>query len=181
MKIRVLLFLCYLFVLTSCRPARVSTPTPDPTSPIIVTVLPSSTPATTSQNVQPASPQQQEPYKFKTSDPGFATIEGLLLVIDPMLALPDANDAIFLVPLNSEEGVVTIPEFVVGEVPQADVDERTGDFRFTNIKPGKYAVVVLTTGGSQIPVRFDGSGSLAIFTIEESDIDTTVKLDNLRL
>jgi hypothetical protein len=101
--------------------------------------------------------------------------------MDPLLALPDANDAIFLVPLDSNEGVVTIPQFVVGEVPQADVDERTGDFRFTNIKPGRYVVVVLTTGGTQIPVHFDGSGSLAIIKIEEPDIDTTIKLDNLRL
>jgi len=181
MKIRFLIFLCGMLVLTSCRPASVSTPTPSPTPPVILTILPSSTPAQNSQSAQPANIPLQEPYPFKESDPGFATIDGYLLVIDPNLALPDANDAIFLVPLNSEEGIVTIPEFVVGEVPQAEVDERTGDFRFTNIKPGKYAVVILTTGSSQIPARFYKSGSLAIFTIEESDIDTTVKLDDIRL
>jgi hypothetical protein len=186
MKIRLLLFLSCVFILTACRSTSSYTPTPIPTSPIMVTVLPSSTPVIDSPNMPPANTlpaniQQQEPYNFKTSDPGFVTVEGLLLVIDPNLALPDANDAIFLVPLDSKEGIVTIPEFVVGEVPQADVDERTGDFRFTNIEPGRYAVVVLTTGGSQIPARFFESGSLAIFNIEESDIDTTIKLDHLQL
>jgi hypothetical protein len=181
MKIRFLFFLGCLIVLTACRPASVTTSTPAPTPPIIINVLPSSTPVPNGPNAQPASIQQQEPYHFKSSNPGFVTVEGLLLVIDPNLALPDANDAIFLVPLNSKEGIVTIPEFVIGEVPQADVDERTGDFRFTNIVPGRYAVVVLTTGGSQIPARFFESGSLAIFNIEESDIDTTIKLDHLQL
>jgi hypothetical protein len=181
MKMRFALLFCCLFVLTGCRPANVSSPTPNPIPSKVPTPIPSSTPSANSPNAQPANQLQEEPYKFKTSDPGFATLEGLLLVMDPLLALPDANDAIFLVPLDSNEGVVTIPQFVVGEVPQADVDERTGDFRFTNIKPGRYVVVVLTTGGTQIPVHFDGSGSLAIIKIEEPDIDTTIKLDNLRL
>jgi hypothetical protein len=119
-----------------------------------------------------------EPYNFRVSDPGFVTLKGYLLVFDPSTTLPDPNDAIFLVPLpGGDESVITIPPFKVGEVPQADVDERTGDFVFTNIQPGRFAIVVLTMGQAQMPARFIDSKSLAILNISEADIDRTIELD----
>jgi len=122
-----------------------------------------------------------EPYIFKVSDPGMITIHGLLLVLDPTVMLPDPNDAIFLVPISGDEGVTTIPNFRVGEVPQADVDERTGEFVFVNIQPGKYAIVVLTKANAQIPARFYESGNLTIFSIDESHRDKTFELEYLQL
>ena len=121
-----------------------------------------------------------EPYVFRVSDPGFVTLNGYLLVFDPSTTLPDPNDAIFLVPLSGgDDSVIAIPPFTVGEVPQADVDERTGDFVFTNIQPGQYAIVVLTMGQAQVPARFIDSGSFAIINISETDIDHTIKLEYL--
>ena len=147
------------------------------------TTTPAMTPMD-SNIVQEATPvsntAELEPYVFRVSDPGFVTLKGYLLVFDPATTLPDPNDAIFLVPLSGgDDGVVTIPPFTVGEVPQADVDERTGDFVFTNIQPGRYAIVVLTMGQAQLSARFVDSGSFAILNVTEADIDHTIKLENI--
>ena len=131
---------------------------------------------------QPGPAPTLEHYVFKTSEPGTVSIHGLLNVMDPMMMLPDPNDAIFLVPLELEgAGPATIPNFVVGEVPQADVDERNGEFMFTNIQPGRYAVIVLTISGSQIPARTFFDGNLAIITVEDSDRGDTIELGDLSL
>jgi len=123
-----------------------------------------------------------EPYIFMTSEPRSAIIHGELVVMDPTMMLPDQNNAIFLVPLaGNAEGVKSIPTFSIGEVPQAEVDERTGEYTFTNIQPGQYAIVVLTTFEAQIPARFYKDGSYAIITVSESDRDQTIELDYIRL
>ena len=123
-----------------------------------------------------------EPYDFDTSRSGFVTLHGLLVVRDPTSILPGPDDAIFLVPMDAEgEGVTGIPQFTVGEVPQADVDERTGEFVFVDIQPGKYAVVVVTQGGSQIPTRLMEDGSFSIFTFTEEQQDQVVELGSLSL
>lgn len=128
----------------------------------------------------PGSPEygvaQLEPYVFKTSSPGTATLHGILLVTDPMLSRPQDEDAIYLVPLVGED-VMTIPPFKVGEVPQAEVNEVTGEFTFTDIQPGRYAVVVLTVGDAQIPARFYEKNSFAIINIEDSDLGQTIELE----
>ena len=114
--------------------------------------------------------QTEEAYVFKTSQPGYFTIMGRLTVIDPMLMFPDLDDGLYLVSMDGQEGdLSTIPQFEKGTVPQAEVDETTGDFTFTNIEPGQYAVVVLTMNGEQVPARFYESESLAILTLEEGD------------
>jgi hypothetical protein len=125
-------------------------------------------------NVSPT----MEPYVFKTSQPGKATVHGVLIVMDPMTLIPAPDDAIYLVPLP-EAGITTIPQFEEGTVPQADVDERTGEFVFTDIGPGQYAVVVRTKGGSQIPARDYDTHAYSIFTIDASLMDTVIELGNL--
>lgn len=122
-----------------------------------------------------------EPFVFQTSEPGTITIHGLLIVLNPMSIIPAHDDAIYLVPLPTDQPVSGIPQFEIGTVPQAEVDERTGEFSFTNIQPGQYAVVVITAGGAQIPVRYREDASYAIFTLEASQADTTVELDQLTL
>lgn len=122
----------------------------------------------------------REPYQFKTSEPGTVSVHGTLAVLDPMSLVPAPDDAVFLVPI-ADVGISTIPEFTVGSVPQAEVDESTGEFMFTNLQPGQYAVVVITKGGAQIPTRFYESGNFAIFTLDSSQIDTTVELELLSL
>lgn len=125
--------------------------------------------------------QTKTPYIFKTSNPGFFTIKGRLTVMDPMLMFPDLDDGIFLVPMDNQvESLTTVPQFVKGNVPQAEVDETTGDFVFTDINPGQYAVVVLTMNGQQVPARILESESLAILTLEEGD-ETIIDLNYLML
>jgi len=49
---------------------------------------------------QPGISSPNSPYVFKTSEPNTATLHGVLLVMDPMLALPDSKDGLFLVPIT---------------------------------------------------------------------------------
>ena len=126
--------------------------------------------------------QAPESNIFKTSQPGTASIHGFLIVTNPIGMLPDPNDAIFLVPLESGGAdPATIPSFVLGEVPQAEVNESNGEFTFKDIKPGRYAVIVLTLGGSQIPARTYKGRNLVIVKVEESDRGNTIELGDLSL
>jgi len=166
------LILCILssLMFTSCKPALKVTEETDKIDPPVQVTMQS--------NPIPT----MEPYVFKTSEPGMVTIHGWLLVMDPTVMLPDPNDGIFLVPLsNTGEGISTIPSFDVGDVPQADVDERTGEFVFINVQPGQYGVVVLTMGDAQVPARVHKDGSLAIIQVKESDQDNTIELEYLQL
>lgn len=122
-----------------------------------------------------------EPYVFKTSEPDTITIHGRLIVLDPMSILPNPDDALYLVPMDPAAGITTIPQFEVGTVPQAEVDERTGEFVFTNIQPGTWAVVVMTKGGAQFPARNYQTKDYVILTIEESQRDSLIELGDLSL
>lgn len=135
------------------------------------------------QPVEPANNDTGfEPYEFAQSDPGYITLHGLLVVRDPTSMLPAPDDAVYLVPVGGEgQGVTGIPQFTPGEVPQADVDERTGEFVFVNIEPGKYAIVAITMGGAQIPTRSMDDGNYAIITFLEDEIDQVVELGSLSL
>ena len=136
-------------------------------------------------------PQPEEPvnndtgfdaYEFDQSDSGYITLHGLLVVRDPTSMLPAPDDAVYLVPVGGEgQGVSSIPQFTPGEVPQAEVDERTGEFVFINIEPGKYAIVAVTVGGAQIPTRKMDDGNYAIITFVEDEIDQVVELGSLSL
>jgi len=129
----------------------------------------------------PSNPTM-EPYEFAESDTGYITLHGLIVVRDPLSMLPAPDDAVYLVPVGAEgQGVSGIPQFTVGEVPQADVDERTGEFVFVNIEPGKYAIVVVTKGGAQIPTRSMEDGSYSIITFTAAEIDQFVELGSLSL
>jgi hypothetical protein len=159
-----------IFLVTACQKTEAS-PTPYiGITDIQVTNLPKSLPPTL------------EPYTFRTSQPGTATLHGNLVVLDPS-TLPDQNDAIFLVPIDqSNVGVLTIPQFTKGEVPQAEVDERSGEFMFTDIKVGRYVVVVLTSGGAQIPARtMDGSRSLVVVNVDETFLDKITEIGKMSL
>ena len=132
-------------------------------------------------NLQVLSNTPTQPYTFKASDSDFITVHGILVVLDPMSMIPAHDDGVYLVPMPDDQSTTGIPQFEVGTVPQADVDETRGEFVFTNIKPGQYAVVVLTPGGSQIPIRYSDSGSYAIITLDSSQINTTVDIGRLTL
>lgn len=56
------------------------------------------------------------------------TLSGRLIVSDPDFYMPAADDAIYLVPITSDQTVISIPTITLGTDLQADVDERTGEF-----------------------------------------------------
>ena len=132
-------------------------------------------------NVQIATITPTPPYAFVKSDPGYTTLHGMMVVLDPISMVPAQDDGIYLVPMSADQPISGIPQFEIGKVPQAEVDEISGEFTFTNIEPGQYAVVVLTEGGSQIPVRYSESGNYAIITVDASQKDTTVDMGYLTL
>jgi len=119
-----------------------------------------------------------EPFIFPTSNPNSASVTGRLIVLN-LSMLPANDDAIFLVPLNPINEINTIPIFQIGEVPRATVDERTGDFVFQNIQIGKYALVVLTQNGAQIPASYQENSSYVIFDINETDLGKIYNLDEI--
>lgn len=129
-------------------------------------------------NLSPAATPTRTPYAFGTSEPGTVTIHGELLAMDPD-NLPDPDDAIFLVPLPDSQ-VTMIPHFEADEVPQAEVNEVTGEFVFTDIEPGLYAIVVLTISNAQIPARTEDS-SFVILRVEEKNRDETIELGYIRI
>ncbi len=135
----------------------------------------------TISNVQVQISTPTQPYAFKTSDPGTITIHGTLVVLDPTSMMPSPDNGIYLVPMPTDQANTSIPQFEVGTVPQAEVDEISGEFSFTNIQPGQYAVVVMTPSGSQIPVRYQENQSYAIINLDASQKDTTVDLGHLTL
>jgi len=169
-SIRFVLMTFGISLLAACQAEATSIVSPD----IVLQEQPTNSPVPVSTPV--------ESYVFSTSQDGFITLHGMLVVRDPLTILPGPDDAIFLVPMDSEgEGVTGIPQFTVGEVPQADVDERTGEFVFIDVSPGKYAVVVLTKGESQIPTRNMDDGTYSIFTFTVEQQDQTIELGNLSL
>jgi hypothetical protein len=113
----------------------------------------------------------------KTPEPGTISARGMLIVMNPFSAIPDADDAIYLVPLASvDQNISAIPPIGTEGTIQAEVDEGTGEFLFNGIEPGQYVVLVREKTGVELPPRIIGSESMAIFTFSETDRDQTVDL-----
>ena len=167
---KLLTLLLILFFFTACQQTKVS---PTPNIGIIDIQV---------TNVSRSLPTTMEPYKFRTSQPGTATLHGNLVVLDPT-TLPAQNDAIYLVPIDQDNpGVLAIPQFTEGEVPQADVNEPTGEFMFTDIKPGRYVVVIVTIGGAQIPARaMNESRNLVVVNVDETFLDKITEIGTMSL
>ena len=165
--LRYTLFLLFLFLVIGCKSNEQNAQIGD-TEIKEVTIAPTSV--------------QKTPFVFSTSEPGTVTIHSQLLVIDPMIIAPDPKtpDPIFLVPLPDQNtSVMTIPSFEIGKVPQAEVNEATGEFVFTNIKPGRYIVMVLLISGQQVPASYYDTRNIAVVTIDSNGIDQMIELNAL--
>jgi hypothetical protein len=106
------------------------------------------------------------------------TLHGMMLVKDPINAMPAEDNAIYLVPLPSDQMVISVPSIPSDNAIQARVDNKTGEFVFSKISPGKYVIIVLTIYGGQIPAKME-NGSMAVINVQESDLNKTVELNNL--
>jgi len=131
---------------------------------------------------QPQLHETMSPFIFKTSEPEMVTITGELIVLDPSVMLPDPNDGIFLVRINQDSGNITSIPLIDHKIDyRAEVDERNGEFVFTNIQPGLYAVVILTTNGFEVPAHFYQDNGIAFVDLKESDRDQVINLDYLSI
>jgi hypothetical protein len=121
-----------------------------------------------------------ESYAFRTSIPDTATLHGKLLVMDPDNAMPASNDAIYLVPLSADQQVIMVESIPFDKALQADVDERTGEFVFTDVQPGKYIIMIVTIYDGQMLVR-TLDGNFAVIDVNDLDLGQTIELDSLKV
>jgi hypothetical protein len=110
------------------------------------------------------------------------TVTGEFVLLDPLGVSPAMEDFLYLVPLEFQEGAPgVIPQFEVGKVPQAEVDEITFKFVFRNIEPGQYAVVMLSKDGAQLPTKKYRGEGYSIITISEEDRGKSIDIGILSL
>ncbi len=122
-----------------------------------------------------------EPYPFKTSIPNTVTIHGKLVIFQPEIARP-VEDGLFLVAISKEDAYdLSVPFFDAESTPQAEFDERTGEFYFTNIEPGFYMLAVLTTGTAQVPVLQLDNDIKIIIEVTNKDRNQVIELGYVRL
>lgn len=129
--------------------------------------------------IQVIAPTQK--YIFKTSTPGFTTITGSLVVLDPTKTLPAPDDAIYLVEIDQSQGGAFMPQIEKGKSLQAEVYEVTGEFTFINVKQGTYIVMVRTMAGSDITIHFFRKSDLATVTVKDTDKDKVIAIGELSL
>lgn len=171
MRKSLLISLLLVLVLTACQARAVETEQASKTEQSAGTAMAGVT-------EQAGSYPTPEPFPFPTSERGSISVHGTLLATNPFMMTPDPEDPVFLVPLSGDgESMASIPPFSIGEVPRATVDIRNGEFVFTNIQPGQYAIVVLLTTGSQVPAKYVEGGNLAIINLSESDLDQVVEVE----
>jgi hypothetical protein len=131
--------------------------------------------------VKVTAPTFPSPYRFKTSNPGMATVAGTLVVINPLTTAPAPNDSIYLVTVDQSQGGLVMPEIETGNSIQADVNEQTGDFVFINVKPGSYIIMVKTLAGAEMPVHKMHENTLGVVTVTDADKDKIVPAGILSL
>jgi hypothetical protein len=114
------------------------------------------------------------------SQNNLTTLHGMLLVTDPDNAMPAADNAIYLVPLSTDQMVITVPSIPYDTAIQAQVKNETGEFTIKNVQAGKYIIMVLTIYKGEIPARTE-AGSLAVIDVTESDLGKTIELNYLQV
>jgi hypothetical protein len=153
---------------------RTSTPTPTLTPSATVTPIPSETPTRTlvpSDTPSPTAttdPNLTPTQALRTSKPGYATITGRLVIVNPHTLLPADEDPLFLVVPDMTKPDYAIPPFKIGEVPRAEVDETDGRFVFTDVEPGTYLIAVMAKNGTIFRARIFSKDDLAIVKVTQS-------------
>ena len=167
--------LMLITVLVSCqKEVKPDSPLPSPGKEVQIATI-----SVVTSPIKPSNKSTPIPtFQFATSQPNFATIHGKIEVLNPTTAAPKP-DGIYLVPVHADG--MTIPQVIPGEMPQAEVNEVTGEFVFTNVKPGAYALTVITIIDVQLSVRSAENNHPVILTIGESHIDQTVELGTVQV
>ncbi len=125
------------------------------------------------------APPTREPFVFPESDPGYATVKGVLLLIDPVNAALTESDSVYLLPVPAGEGIV-YPEFDETTAIRATCDSVAGDFRFLNVPVGTHAMVAFTISGRISVSGFAGGGAVLIL-VTDDDLGTTIDLGQVRV
>ncbi len=117
---------------------------------------------------------------FRQSNPGKATIHGILFLTNFMMVSPK-KEGVYLVRLDQARNIVTVPEFKAEDAIQAEVDETIGEFSFSNVDPGLYAVVIIATTGQQVPARKWKKSDYVLVNVTAADLNTTIELDTIQV
>lgn len=112
--------------------------------------------------------------------PGFATICGILMLMNPAFVAPQ-EDGLYLVPIDTSAGATLIVPVVDRTSYRAAVDEVTGQFCFKDVPQGVYVMIAVTDSGSEIPVRSFETGQLMIVTITQADLNKVIDLGITKL
>lgn len=112
--------------------------------------------------------------------PGFATICGILILMNPALIAPQ-EDGLYLVPINTESGAALIVPTVDETSYRAIVDEVTGHFCFKDIPQGIYVLLAVTDNGSEISVRNFETGQAVIITVTQENLNKVTDIGATRL
>ena len=104
-------------------------------------------------------------------------LKGQLFVKDPDVAFPKADNAIYLVPLASDQTVMAVPTIDPKTAIQAKVDNKTGKFVFSNVTPGKYLMMIITINNDQMPVS-TVDGNMAVIDVTAAQLGKTIDLKN---
>jgi hypothetical protein len=94
------------------------------------------------------------------------------------------EDGLYLVPINTdvEGGVALVVPAVNPETAlQASVDEVTGQFYFSDVSAGVYALVAVTDTDQQLSIRRLDTGEAVIVTLTGEDLGKVIDLGTLRL
>lgn len=131
---------------------------------------------------QATLPSQTPPaYVFPTSRPGFGTLHGQLVLVNPVNVAPE-HDGIYLVPIEqSVTDESTVNAVVLDSVPRAFVDETSGEFVVPNVPPGHYLVMVVAQSNTRLLARQMDSSQLAIAIVNESDVNKKVEMGFVRV
>lgn len=105
-----------------------------------------------------------------------ATIYGQLMLLDPTVIAPQ-EDGLYLVPVDADsDQMMVVPMVVEGEALQAQVDETTGNFVFTNVDVGHYILVAIIETGQERTVHRLGTNEAILPVVDEEDLGKAIDL-----
>ena len=144
-------------LLTSCR--RPSPPVSPLTSPL-------ATVGTTGPS-QSTLPSTVQPLAFPTSQPGFATLTGIIVLAGTQTGIQ--NDLYLGEALETSDPNRLVVGLDITEAPKAILDANTGAFAFHDVPPGKYALAIWQPLSAPILVEDKVAGGTLFLTLDAND------------
>jgi hypothetical protein len=165
----ILLFSAIMLLIAGC-----SGPSEEGIDEITVHQGGDSPPPTPTSVVPPVDSASESSIPTPSAD--IATIYGRLMLLDPTVLSPQ-EDGLYLVPIDSEsEQMMVVPVIVEGEAIQAQIDETTGDFVFTDVEAGHYVLMAMLDTGQERVVHRLGTNEHVLPVVTEEDLGGAIDL-----